>query len=448
MSVGRHIAERVGELRAEQTYWEGVRQQACAQLLERANREVADGAAAGAHIDDEREQLRSRVAGALFHLQEIGRKLGEIREILEADVRESSPPDQGLERQEFAQRDDVLKEQLAKQAEQNTEALRKEEQLKADALEKEQRDKEFFGKKESDRLEALAKEEQEKHEGLAEAERDMQEPQQSDLELVASINEEWEYIEQQIAEEWEYVDKQIAAEWGYVIEQIQAEWAYVDQEIEKEMEYNVSQALGAVAEAAFLVGMAIADPVSQKEGKQFLEARSQALDDFVADEVFQGAAADRKEMWLKKKLDEQLKTEAETFGDRKDDLGIRKVAQDGMARLHGIVLEAVNEERRIETKLNDEAAAREKLQAATMARLEKAGMAPEVLEEKLKQLDAIAKKQEQESRQQAEAERQHIWERARAEMRAIVDQTRELAERQDAEKRREAEQKMHDTFGL
>jgi hypothetical protein len=433
----------VGQLRAEQAHWEGVRQTACAQLLDHANREPAAGPETSFYTDNEAEQLRSQAAAAMFHLQEVARRLADVRELLEADALEAAADahDPERERMELVKRDDALKEQLVADAAQKAESLSKEEQQKAAALEKEQRDKEFFDKKDADRLEALAKDEEQKQESIAKAERDKQEAQQqaqpSDLELLASINEEWEYVQAQIAEEWEYIQGEIAKELEYVVDEIGKEWDYVDKEIEKEMEYNVSQTIDAVSEAVLEITLALKNNVSQKEGKEFVEARKEALADFVADEVFQGAPAEHKELWLKDKFQEQWRAEQAAFADRNDDFGMRKVVQEGLAELQDSLMKAVAAERKLEDQVNAVVAERDKNEAATQARLEQKGLDPDVLEEKLKQLQEIGKAQEQQARDAAEKEREQLWAKAQVELRAIEAVRRAEAEQLEADKRRE-----------
>jgi len=436
--VAQHIVARAAQLRAEQARWEGMRQQASAKLLELAERESAAEAdvGIGMQLDDEQEQLRSQLTTALFQMQEIGRELTEIREALEVEAREVDAQafDPERERMELVKRDDALKE----------------EAFKADALEKEQRDKEFFENKESDRLEALAKDEALKQDALAQAEREREQQnalgsQQSDLELLADINEQWEYIQAQIAEEFEYIQGEIAKEMEYVVEEIGKEYEYIEQEIREEIEYSVGQARDAVAEAVHEIKTWIQNPVNQKEGKEFLEERKQALESFVADEVFKAAPADIKEAQLRDKIQEQWRAEDAAFGSRNDSLGVRDVVKQGLADLQETLLKAVEAERKIEDAVNKEVEAREQVQAATTARLEKAGHPPEVLEEKLKQLDDAVKKQEQETREKAETRREDIWNKAQDEMRTIEADTRAQAERQDAEKRKEAEREMIDT---
>ncbi len=399
MSVAEHIVARVAHLKAEQLRWDGLRQQASAQLLEHANREPAAEADAGstASLDasDEQEQLRSQLTSALAHLHDIAAELAQIRDALQASSQQQELRD---------------KELYDKKDSERLESLVKEEQEKKDAL----------AKQEYEKQEALAKQGHDKQEAFPNAERDKPQspgPAQSAGDFVAAI----------------------AAECQYVLDEIAAEWEYVDQEIAKEMQYNVSQAFEAVAEAGFEVGMALANPVSQNEGKQFLEARRQELANFIADEVFQSAPADHKQMWLGHKFNEQLRAEGEEFGGRKDDLGIRKLVQDGLAELHGSLLEAVRTEREMEARVNAWADTQRATHAKTQARLESAGYAPEVLEQKTQQLDAIAKKQEQDYRADAARDLQRVWERTEVELRAIEAERRELAERQDAEMRRKLE---------
>jgi hypothetical protein len=424
--VAEHIVARASQLRAEQAQWEGLRQQAAAKLLELANRKEEASPDVGMQLDDEQERVRSQLSAALFHMQEIGRELTEIREDLEAQAREAESPayDPERERMELVRRDDARNEQLAKDAADKLDVLRKDEQLKEDTLDKEQSDKEFFDKKESDRLEA----------------------QQSDLELLADINEQWEYIQGQIAEEFEYIQGEIAKEMEYVVEEIGKEYEYIEQQVREEIKYNKDQARDAAAEAFHEVKTAFLDPVNQKEANEFLEARKQALEDFVADEVFKSAPADVMEAQLRDKVSEQWREEEKTFGGRNDSLDVRDVAKKALADAQETLLKAVESIRQIEAEENRKSEVREEARNATAERLEKNGYSPEVLEEKLKLLDEAVKKDEQQSRAKAEDKCKEVWDTAQVEVRAIFAEACGEAERQDAEARKQAERKMEDAF--
>lgn len=400
MPAAEYIVERANRLKAKQAHWDDVRQQASTELLAHAN-ELAADPQTRAVADDEQERLRSQISDALAQLQELAKELAQLSEHLKV------------------------------------EALRQEEQQKADAQQKEQNAKEFFEKKDHDRLEALAKEDQVKQEALAKEEQTKQEA------LEKAERDKQPPPPEQSAVEFLTV---IAAEWQYVLDEIAAEWDYVDQEIAKEMEYNVSQALEAVAEAAFLVGYAIADPVSQKEGKEFLNARTQELANFIDDEVFDTAPAAHKAMQLEHKFNEQLAAEKEAFGDRKDDLGIRKLTQEGLAELHGTLRDAVKLEQEQEKKLHASIDALEEMHAETRARLEKAGYRPEILEEKTQQLDAVLKQEEQKLRDAAEEKRQALSQKLESELRSIADDKCRQMEGQDAQKRKEAEEIARETY--
>ncbi len=424
MAVAQHIVERVSHLRAEQARWEAVRQEASAKLLEHANREPAAGTEPGLAYDNEQEQLRSQLSAALFHVQEIGQELTQIREQLEADALEQAAHDPELARQELVKRDDARNEQLAKEAADKLEALRKDEQTKAAALDKEQRDKEFFEKKEADRLEIAAKEERDK-EAIAKEERDKQDAlssQQSDLDLLASINEEWQYV----------------------LDEIQSEWDYIDQEIQKEMEYNVAQTLDVISEVISEVKRELTNAVTPKEAEQFLETQRQGLADFVGGEVFTAAPAEQKGMWLEEKFKEQLQTEHSTFGRRNDDNDIRDVMREGLKEMHDTLRHAVAEELKIETEVNAKAKALDDVYDQTKERLEKSGAPPEVVEERIKQLDDVFKQREQKERDDAEKERQGVWEAQMAELKAIQADKDEQARLQQAQEREAAERARQD----
>lgn len=410
--VPQHIVARASQLRAEQAQWEGLRQQAAAKLLELADRRHAAAAAGddpGFYYDNEQEQLRSQISAALFHMQEIGRELTEIRAALEAEAREAEVQafDPERERMELVHRDDARNEQLLKEAADKADAQRQEEQVKADALEKAQR---------------------------------------TDVEFLATINEEWEYVQAQIAEEYEYIQAEIAEEMEYVVEEIGKEYEYIEQQIREEIVYSAGQARDALAEAVHEIKTWIENPIDQKEGKEFLDARKQALEDFVADEVFKSAPADIKEMQLRDKILEQWRAEEETFGGRNDSLDVRDVVKKGLADLQETLLKAVEAQREIETAVNKDVEGVREARNATAERLEKAGYAPAVLEEKQALLEAAAKKHEQELREKAEAKCQAVWDKAQDQMRVIAAETRAEAERQDAEARKQAERKMEDAF--
>jgi hypothetical protein len=425
--VAEYLGERAGQLRAEQTYWEGVRRQANAKLETRANSELQEADAdRGMYIDNEQEQLKSQISSAIFHLQEISQELERLRQLEEAEAREAAQREESQRQEELKdsfQHEDGFKEQIVKEDREKADALQKEEQLKAEALEKERQGKEFFEKKEGERLEALAKEEREKQEGQPK-----EQPSELDFlgEQLMDVNKEWQYVQDQIASEWDYVDRQI----------------------HEEMEYNVGQALEAVAEAGFEIGIAIANPVSQKETEQFSKEQKQQLNDFISDEIFQAAPAENKKMWLEEKFKEQRQALDAEFGERKDDWGNRKQLEDGLAKLQQSLLDTVSREQEIQTRVNAEVEELKRVLADTKERLEKANLDKDVLEEKIKQAEELAKKLEQQIREQAEKECQAIWEIAQRLMQEIETQRREEAEREEARRREEAARAMRNTFSF
>jgi hypothetical protein len=388
--VAEYFVERANRLRAAQAHWESVRQRASTELLEHANERAADPDARAA-ADEGQERLRSQVAQALTQLQDLAKELAQLGELLKA------------------------------------EALRKEEQQKTEVLQKEQSDRlEALTKEEQQKQEALAKEEQAKQDALEKAERDKEPPppEQSPLEFLATI----------------------AAEWRYVLDEIAKEWDYVDRQIEQEVAYSVSQTFEVVAEVGAQVGILIADPVTQKEGKEFLQARTQDLAHFIDDELFATAPAAHKAMWLEHKFKEQERALQEAFGDRNDDFKTRELVKEGLADAHGKLLDAVKADQEQEKQLHAELEALKDMRAETAARLEKAGYAPEVLEEKAQQLDAAFKQQEQELRDAATQEQELRWKSLEAELqKAAADKSREM-EVQDAKKREEVVEVVVDTY--
>lgn len=438
--VAEHLLQRASQLKAEQVYWEGMRRQANAALQEHANRAMLEAdITQGMYTDNAQELLKSQQSSALFHLQEIAQELERIRQLAEAEAREAAQREQAQREQELKgkeslQRDEGLKE-LAVEERQKAEALQKEDLLKAEAVEKERQEKEFFEKKESERLEALAKEEREKQTAFEKEDRERLEVQQKEQQ-----QSEVDFLAQQLAD--------LAKEKEYIEEQIASEWDYVDQQIQEEMEYNVGQALEAVAEAGFEIGIAIANPVSQKEAGEFLEAQKQQLKDFISDEVFQAAPAENKEMWLQEKFREQLREAEAQFGDRKDDWGNREKMLEGLAELQKATLEAAQKEHEIEKKLQADIEELKRVEAETKERLEKANIEKEVAEGKMKQAEELAQKLEAQLREQAEKERQAIWEREQRRMQEIEAQKREEAAREEARAREEAARAMRNTLGF
>jgi hypothetical protein len=436
MALAEHIVERLGQLRADQAYWEGLRRQANSQLQERLGPELQEADIdRAAYVDNEQERLKSQLSTALFHLQEIAQEFQRIRQLHEAQTHEAAERDaarreeasreeaqreERLKEESSIQRDSELKDQLAKEDLEKSESFLREEQRKTEALEQERLDKELFAKKESDRLEALAKEERDRQEA------EHRGKEQSDLELLADINEQWEYIQAQIATEWEYIDQQI----------------------HEEMEYNVAQALEAVAEAGFEIGLALANPLSQKETAEFLQSQKQQLDNLISDEVFQAAPSAYKEAWLADKFKEQLRAAEEQFGDRKDDWGNRQHLRESLVELHESARDAWRQEREIEQKLNADVEELKGVAAETKERMEAANLAEAVLEEKKCQADELAKKLEAQLRTDAEEKRQAIWEELQHRMREIEAQNREEAAREEARRREEASRTMRDAFGL
>ena len=446
-----HAAAERAKLYSERTYWEGVRRNANFALQDVARDD-------GAHTNNAEEQLKAQLATAIYQLDRIAQELNRLDREREAEAREEAFKQESqranaiknAERreQEAGEKQGHLKEEIAKEERLRAETLRKDEQQKAEALEKECPEKESFEKEERERLEALVKEERdkqelekqevekqgvEKQEALKQEERekqDAQQRQQSDLdflgEQLTNVNKDWQYIQDQIASEWDYVDKQI----------------------QEEMEYNVGQALEAVAEAGFEIGIAIANPVSQREAGQYLGEQKQQLNDFISDEVFQAAPAENKKMWLEAKFKEQQGALKEEFGDRKDDWGNHRHLQDGLAKLQQSLLDAVKQEQQIETKLTADVEALKKFAAETKERLEAANLPKEVLEEKTRQVEERAKELEKQLREQAEKERQAIWERVHCLLQEIEAQRREEAAREEARRREEAARAMRDTFGF
>ena len=474
MTSLEHVAAERAKLYSERTYWEGVRRNANLELQD-APRDN------GAYTNTIEEQLKAQLATAIYQLDRIAQELNRLEHEREAQAREDAFK-QGSQRenavkeaerreQEAGQKERELKEESAKEERlkadaqqkeaQQKEAQQKEEQQKAEALEKERQEKEFFEKQERERLEALAKEERdkqelerqeiEKQEALKKEEMQQKE-QQSELdylgEQIAGIHEEWEYIQGQIAEEWEYIDNQIAEEWKYVVDQIAEEWDYVDKQIQEEMEYNVVQALGAVAEAGFEIGIAIANPVSQKEAGQYLEERKQALKDFISDEVFQAAPAETKGQWLEAKFKEQQQALEQEFGGRKDDWGNLKQMQDGLADLQKTLLDTVKPEQEIERKLNASIEDLKRVEAETKERLERANLDKEVLEQKLREVEELARKLEDQHRREAERECELIRERQQRLLEEIEERHREEMAREEARRRAEAARAMQDAFGI
>jgi len=427
--ASEYLAQRAGQLQAERVYWEGVRRNANLRLGEIEP-------SSGMYTDNVQEQIKAQLSAAVFHLEEIAQELNRIREQQAAEARETAEREQAqreqqLKEQDSLQHETALKEQQAIADREKAEAIQKEELIKAEALEKERQEKEFFEKKEAERLEALAKEEREKQEAIEKEELEKQEAQQK-------AQSELDYLAEQLAD----IDK----EWQYAQDQIASEWDYVDKQVHEEMEYNVGQTLDVVAEVGFEIGLALANPVSQKEAGEFLEAQKQQLADFISDEVFQAASAEYKEKWLAEKFDEQLRAEAEKFGDRKDDWGNREKLLDAMSELQRSAMEAVQREQEIEKKLQAELQELKRVEAETKERMEKAALEKEILEEKTRQAEELAKKLEDQLREQAEKERQAIWEREQRLMQQIEEQKREEAAREEARRREEAARAMRDAF--
>ena len=437
--VAEHLLQRAGQLQAEQVYWEGVRRQTNAALQEHASREMqAADIARAMYTDNEQELLRSQMSNAVFRLQEISQELERIKQLELAEAREAAQREQAQREEalkDTLQQEDALKETAIREDHEKAEAFQKEELLKAEAFEKERQEKEFFEKKESERLEAIAKEEREKQEAFERQEREKQEAQQKEQQ-----QSEVDFLAEQIAD--------LAKEHDYIQDQIASEWDYIDQQIQEEMEYNVAQTLDVVAEVGFEIGLAIANPVSQKEAGEFLETQKQQLKDFISDEVFQAASAEYKEMWLADKFKEQLRAEADLFGDRKDDWGNREKLLEGLAELQKSTLEAAQREHEIEKKLQEEVEHLKRIEAETKERLEKANLEKEVLEAKTKLAEELARKLEAQLREDAEKERQAIWEREQRRLQEIEQQKREEAAREEARAREEAARTRRDTLGF
>jgi hypothetical protein len=418
--VAEHLVQRAEQLQTEQAYWEGVRRQTNAQIQERADSELQEADSNRAmYTDNEQEQLRAQMSGALFHLEEISRELQRIEQLREAEAREAAQREEASREQELKEKDspqgeDALKEQIAKEEREKAEALQKEEQLKAEALEKERQDKEFFEKKEAERLEALAKEEREKQEALEKEQRDKQETQQKDQseldflgEQLADINKEWEFVQDEIASEWDYVDRQI----------------------HEEMEYNVEQTLETLGEVAFEVVNAIANPVSEREAKAFFEDQKKQLADFMMTEDFQAQSGERKEMWLAERIKEQERAAQEKFDNRPDDYHARADLYDSLGAMHAMAMDMVKREKEIE-KLADAKIEDMKQEAEkTKERIENSGREQEAIEAKLKELAEFTKQLEQAAREGAEKAREEMYEKRMEEMRKLeAERAREAAE--------------------
>src|SRR5581483_3700263 len=98
--VAEHLTEQADQLRAQQAYWEGVRRQANAQLEERESKQLQEADPnRGMYTDNERELLKSQMAGALFRLQEIA---GALERIKEAQEREAAQPEQRIDQEPLA----------------------------------------------------------------------------------------------------------------------------------------------------------------------------------------------------------------------------------------------------------------------------------------------------------------------------------------------------------
>jgi hypothetical protein len=407
--VAEHLVNRAKQLHAERQHWEGVKQQANARLLERASNAQHDpDIGRDAYSADFREQLMSQAAAAAAHLEQIAQELARVRELQEAEAREGAALEEARREQELKdadpERSEPRREQLAKEARDKTEALRREEQLKADALQKEEQRKadalethlqeaELRGKQDAANREALAQEERVHH--------DVQHPEQSDLGVVADINAEWAYVQDQIA----------------------AEWSYVDAQIHEEMKYNVGETLEAVREAGSELRKALDNPVSEKEAGGFQETKQQELERYTADEVFQAAPSEHKRLWLEEKFQEQLQAADDEFAGRNDPAGMRGLIRKEMVESHGKLRETVQQEQKIETEVNDKVAALEKMEAQTKARLEKANLPANLLEDRLQQLEAVTRQHEERLREQAEKERLALWEKERERQQEIEGRT-------------------------
>ena len=423
-----HAAAERAKLYSERNYWEGVRRNANFELQDAARDN-------GAYTNNIEEQLKAQLAMAIYQLDRIAQELNRLEREREAQAREdafkqetqreNALKEAERREQDAGQKERELKEEFAKEERLKAQAQQKEEHQKAEALEKERQEKEFLDKQERERQEALLKEEREK-----------QELEKQELEKQEALKKE----EMQQKERPELDD--LAAQ----IADLNAEFDYVDQQIQEEMEYNVAQALEAVAEAGFEIGIAIADPISQKEAGQYLEDRKQALKDFISDEVFQAAPAENKEQWLEAKFKEQQQALEQEFGDRKDDWGNLKQMQDGLADLQKALLDTVKREQEIQDKLNDQIEELKRVEAETKERMEKANLEKEVLEEKTRQAEELARKLEEQLREQAERERQAIWDREQRLLQEIEAQRREEAAREEARRREDAARTMQDAF--
>src|SRR5258706_5739605 len=289
------LDQRAGQLHAEHDYWEGVRRNAANELQQQRDAEA-------------QEELKSRLSTAGFNLDQIAQELNRIERLREAVAQD--PGRDGALKEEFAkqerekveafQKEEQQKAEFQKEEQQKAEAFKKEEQQKTEAFEKELQEKESFEKQERETKEAFAEEAREKQEAFEKEERDKQ-----------------EFEKQEIQKKEQSALDDLAKTADYIQDQVNSEWDYVDKQIQSELEYSVGQAVAAFAEAGFEIGMAIANPVSQKEAGQYLEQQNQGLRDLTSDEVFQGAPAEHKAMWLEEKFKDLQQAEQEKFGERK-----------------------------------------------------------------------------------------------------------------------------------
>jgi hypothetical protein len=225
---------------------------------------------------------------------------------------------------------------------------------------------------------------------------------------------------------------------GEQLMDLYAEWQYVQDQIQQEMEYNVAQAADAVREAVVEAKLALADPVSEREAVQFAEEMKKQLSDFISTESFQAAPGDNKEMWLAEKFKEQQQALEDKFGERRDDFENREALKDRLAELQQSAMEVVKREQEIEKKLQSELEVLKKAEAETKERLERNIQDKALLEEKTKQTEELAAKLEEQRREQAEKERQAMYEKWLEEQRQREEERLLEEQRRQEEYRRQA----------
>jgi hypothetical protein len=404
------LDQRMEQLRKEQDYWESVRLKAAKDLQEQQEQRENE-----ARENQAKEEAKSRLSTAGFNLDQISQEMSRIERLKEA-AREQDPAE-------------MLKEEFAKQDREKQEAFQKEQQQKADFEKQELEKAEAFKKDEQQKADAFRKDEQLKADAV--------EQERLNKEL---LNKQEAFAQEQ--REQELQRQQPKKEESPIVEAFEvAHW--IAKEIKGEKDYLVEQTFAAVAEAVFEIGVAIANPITERESTQYLETQQQSVKDFIADEVFQGAPAENKAMWLEEKFKELEKAEQEKFGERKDDFNYRENLQDNLAELQKIAMDAVNKEVVIQDKVEKDL---EDLKKAEVEAKERAKTIQDEdrREEKTKQIEEAAKEREAQIRQRAEDERQKVWEKALEDQRALAERatkTQEELARQDAKERAEAERK-------